>query len=79
MWEVYEKVYGQNGAKSELTTEDLAFSKLLLQHMKVQENGTVLFDLYQDHIMPSDTPDELLKLIDNRKYLQVDCLCADDV
>src|SRR5882757_452108 len=44
--EVYEKVYGQNGSESELTMEDLAFSKLLLQRMKVQENGTVLFDLY---------------------------------
>jgi len=72
--EVYERVAEQNGTESEFSMEDLAFCKLLMQRVKVCDNGTVLFKLFQHLVMPPDTPDGLLVVIDNCKYLQVDCL-----
>lgn len=66
--EVYEKVVGQNGT-GEFTMEDRAFSQLPTQRVKVQDDGAVLFDLYQHLIISPDTPDELFVRLGDRKYL----------
>jgi hypothetical protein len=50
-----------------------AFMRMLSKRATTDQNGTVLFRLF-DLTIPSSTPDKLIVLRDGCKHLRLDCL-----
>ena len=72
---LYEKI---TTPEADFTMEDEAFSDLLAQRLKVQDDGSVRFSLY-DLEISSETPQCLINEEEGSglKYLHVHCLDND--
>jgi hypothetical protein len=72
--EVYEKLVVNRASGVDVLIEYEAFMKTLGKRTTIEQDGTVLFRLF-DLILPSSTPDKLIVLRDSGcKYLRLDCL-----
>jgi hypothetical protein len=74
LWEVYEKVVVDCASGVDVPTiEYEAFTKMLGKQTAIDQDGTILFRLF-DLTIPPSTPDQLIVLRDGCKHLRLDCL-----
>lgn len=71
--EMYERVVVRGECGTDVPIEYEAFGRMLKSRTTVDDEGNTLFKLY-DLDMPPSTPDELIVIRDERKYLRLDCL-----
>ena len=71
--EVYEKLVVGHTSGLDVPIEYAAFTTMLGKRTTIDQDGTVLFRLF-DLAIPSSTPDKLITLRDGRKHLRLDCL-----
>jgi hypothetical protein len=71
--EVYKKLVVDRASGVNVPIEYKAFTNMLGQRTTVDQDGTVLFRLF-DLAMPPSTPDKLIVLRDGRKHLRLNCL-----
>jgi hypothetical protein len=71
--EVYEKLVVDRTSGVDVPIEYEAFMKMLSNRTTIDQDGTVLFRLFDLTISPS-TPDKLIVLHDGCKHLRLDCL-----
>jgi len=76
LWDMYEKVVVREERSTDLPMEYEAFWKVLQRRTTIDEDGSVLFRLY-DLIMPPSTPDRLVVLHNGHQHLRLNCLCDD--
>src|SRR5712675_896109 len=76
LWDMYEKVVVREERSTDLPMEYEAFWKVLQRRTTIDEDGSVLFRLY-DLIMPPSTPDRLVVLHNGHQHLRLDCLRDD--
>ena len=74
--EMYERVMVRGECGTDIPIEYEAFGKMLKSRTTIDEEGNILFKLY-DLAMPPSTPDQLVVICDGRKYLRLDCLRDD--
>ncbi|KAH9955685.1 hypothetical protein BC827DRAFT_1235658 [Russula dissimulans] len=74
--DMYERVVVRGERHTDLPVEYEAFGKVLQRRTTVNEDGSVLFKLY-DLIMPTSTPDGLVVLHNGHQHLRLDCLRDD--
>jgi len=70
---IYEKLIVDHASGSDIPIEYEAFTKMLSKRTTTDQDGTVLFRLF-DLTIPPSTPDKLIILRDGRKHLRLDCL-----
>jgi hypothetical protein len=71
--EVYEKIVVEGASGVDIPIEYDAFAKMLNKRTTIDQDGNILFRLF-DLIIPSSTPDKLIILHDGCKHLRLDCL-----
>jgi hypothetical protein len=71
--EVYEKLVVDRTSGVDVPIEYEAFMKMLSNRTTIDQDGTVLFRLF-DLTIPPSTPDKLIVLHDGCKHLRLDCL-----
>jgi hypothetical protein len=71
--EVYEKLIVEHASGVDVPIEYEAFMRMLSKRATTDQDGTVLFRLF-DLTIPSSTPDKLIVLCDGCKHLRLDCL-----
>jgi len=71
--DMYERVVVREERSADLPVEYEAFVKLLQRRTIIDEDGSVLFKLY-DLLMPPSTPDGLVVLHNGHQHLRLDCL-----
>ncbi len=71
--EVYEKLVVDCASGVDIPIDYEAFTKMLGKQATINQDGTVLFRLF-DLTIPSSTPDKLIVLRDGCKHLHLDCL-----
>ena len=71
--EVYKKLVVDRVSGVDVPIEYKAFTKMLGKRATIDQDGTVLFWLFNLTI-PSSTPDKLIVLCDGCKHLHLDCL-----
>ncbi|KAI0682549.1 hypothetical protein BC835DRAFT_1311466 [Cytidiella melzeri] len=72
---MYETVVIQQDMGA-LTMEHDAFAELLLHRVEVVD-GVILFRLFPQLVLPPSTPDSLIVVHNDSRYLRVDCLRTD--
>ena len=71
--DVYEKVAVREERSADYLVECEAFWKVLQRRTTINEDSSVLFELYDLNISPS-TPDSLVVLHNGHQHLRLDCL-----
>lgn len=71
--EVYKKLVVERASGFDVPVEYGAFIKMLGKRSTIDQDGTVLFRLF-DLTIPSSTPDRFIVSRDDCKYLRLDCL-----
>ena len=71
--EIYEKLVVDRASGIDVPVEYEAFRKMLSKRTTIDQDGTVLFRLF-DLTIPSTTPGKLIVLRDGCKHLRLDCL-----
>jgi hypothetical protein len=70
---MYERVVIRGECGTDVPIEYEAFGRMLKSRTTVDNEGNVLFKLYNLE-MPPSTPDELIIACDGHKFLRLDCL-----
>jgi hypothetical protein len=71
--EVYEKVVVDRASGVDVPIKYEAFTKMQGKRTTIDQDGTILFRLF-DFTIPPSTPDQLIVLCDGCKHLRLDCL-----
>ena len=71
--DVYEKVAVREERSADYLVECEAFWKVLQRRTTINEDSSVLFELYDLNISPS-TPSSLVMLHNGHQHLRLDCL-----
>jgi hypothetical protein len=71
--EVYEKLVVDRASGVDIPIEYEALTKMLSKRTTIDQDGTILFRLF-DLTIPSSTPDQLIVLRDSCRQLHLDCL-----
>ena len=74
--DMYERVVVRGERSADLPVEYEAFGKVLQRRTTIDEDGSVLFKLY-DLLMPPSTPDSLVVFHHGCRDLRLDCLRDD--
>src|SRR5712675_2431249 len=72
--DVYKKVAVREERSADYLVECEAFWKVLQKRTTINEDSSVLFELYDLNISPS-TPDSLVVLHNGHQHLRLNCLC----